>query len=99
VNLAKAVKHFADGKCDFNAVDRSYRALLRCCGGKVGDDSRLTYRDLQAVVKSGKDVEQAAKVFVQALAHEFEALHAELTNATTKQAAPETKKPEKPDSK
>ncbi|QDV49532.1 hypothetical protein [Gimesia fumaroli] len=103
VALVEEVKKFVDGESEFAVVERSHRALLRCCGGKLGDDSRLAFRDLKQAVDECKDVSQSAKVFIQALAHEFESLHGELTKQAAKPADPQPKtqpkKSEKPDSK
>lgn len=74
VGLCELVNRYAKGNLsDFNVVLNRHNDLLRSCGGKTGDDSRLAFKDLKQAVSDKGDVKQAAQVLIQALAHEFEA--------------------------
>jgi len=90
--LVEEVKKFAAGTVKYDSVLRANNNLLKCYGGKLKDESRLAFRDLSRAVVLGSDVKQAANVFIQAMAHEFDCLHAELSKPVEK-PKPEPKKP------
>lgn len=91
--LSEAVHKFVSGKTKFFVVAKAHHKLKKCCGGKLGDDARLTFKDLSKAVEANKGVDQAAQAFLQALGHEFECLQGELTRQPkTEPAKAEPKK-------